>query len=196
MLKKADDAGSDSQSTAETGDGSYKLDYTCPREYFEGNWYGWWKLDGRTDFWKQLDGEVFDVLCKVEMKDDTFGEMVLWDAGMPYEKPIARMNVLVTDRGVNPKIGYMQSDAGGTFLDGEVTNTTWSTDPGAFEWKNYMMITGTYVDGQGVEAFDYVFHLKKWGDDWSDFAQKPPMYDWYKKQIEAGNPMPDTLPGD
>ncbi len=175
-------------------DGPYKLSYNSPREYFEGNWYGWWKLDPRTDFWKQLDGDVFDVLCKVEMQDDTFGVMTLWDAGMPYENPIARMPVIVSDKGYDPKIGEMQSDAGGKFLDGEVTNTTWSTDPGTYDWKNYMMITGTYIDGNGNEAFDYVFHLKKWGDDWSDFSQKPPQFSWYEKEIEAGNPMPDTLP--
>jgi hypothetical protein len=179
-----------------TSDGPYKLSYSNPREYFEGDWYGWMTISARTDFWKEIDGEVYDAMCKVEMDDDTFGTLTIFDAGMPYEKPIARMPIIVAEDGVNPKIGRIQSDDGGFFLDGKVGNTTWESDPGATDWKNYMMIAATYVDGNEVEAMDYVFHFKKWGDDWSDFSQKPPHYDWYKKLIDKGEPMPAAPPED
>ncbi len=170
------------------------LSYTLPREYFEGDWYGWWTIKGRTDFWKQFDGQMFDVMAEVKMDDDTFGTMTIWDADMTYDDPIAKMKILVSDDGTDPVIGSMQSDAGGVFLDGEVDNTTWDTDPGKEGYSNYMTIAATYVDDKGVDAMDYVFHLKKWGDDWSDFSEKPPLYDWYKELIDAGKPMPDTLP--
>ena len=189
------DFGDDDEDTG-SNSGPYKLSYSNPREYFEGDWYGWMTIDGRTDFWKQIDGEVYDAMCRVEMDDDTFGTLTIWDAGMPYSDPMARMPIIVSDKGSNPKIGMIQSDAGGYFLDGEVTNTTWASDPGALDWSNYMMIAATYTDGEGVDAMDYVFHFKKWGDDWSDFYQKPPHFDWYKKLIDAGEPMPDAPPED
>ena len=177
--------------------GPYDLSYSNPREYFEGDWYGWMTVDGRTDFWKQIDGEVYDIMCKVEMDDDNFGTVTIFDAGMPYEKPMARVKVVVNDSGSDPKKGYMTDDNSGFFLDGDFDmHNKWDIDPGATDWSNYMMIAGTYVDGNEEDAMDYVFHFKKWGDDWSDFPQKPPHFDWYKKLIDAGEPMPAAPPED
>ncbi len=181
----------------DTNDGSYDLSYSNPREYFEGDWYGWMTVTGRNDFWKQIDGEMYDVMCKVEMKDDNFGTVTIFDAGMPYENPIARVDVVVNDSGVDPKKGYMTDDNSGFFLDGDFDmHNKWDIDPGVFDWSNYMMIAGTYVDGNEEDAMDYVFHFKKWGDDWSDFSQKPPHFDWYKKLIDEGKPMPAAPPED
>ena len=181
----------------DSSDGPYDLSYSNPREYFEGDWYGWMTVTGRTDFWKQINGEVYDAMCKIEMDDDTFGTCTIFDAGMPYEKPIARIKILVNDKGTDPKKGYMCDDNDGFFLDGDYDmHNRLDVDPGVFDWSNYMMIAGTYVDGDEVDAMDYVFHFKKWGDDWSDFSQKPPHYDWYKKLIDAGKPMPSAPPED
>ena len=187
----------DADEKKDTDDGPYDLSYSNPREFFEGDWYGWMTVTGRTDFWKQINGEVYDVMCKIEMDDDTFGTCTIFDAGMPYEKPFARVKIIVNDKGSDPKKGYMCDDNDGFFLDGDFDmHNRWDVDPGAFDWSNYMMIAGTYVDGDEVDAMDYVFHFKKWGDDWSDFSQKPPHYDWYKKLIDAGKPMPLAPPED
>ena len=188
-----EDTAGDSRA-GDVGKDDNDMSYSSPHEFFEGDWYGWWQLSARKKFWKDYDGEIYDVMCEVKMDDDTSGTMTLWDAGMPYDEPIARMPVTVSNKGYDPQIGSMQPDNGGQFLDGEVTESSWFADPGVYDWKNYMMIAGTYIDGDGDEAFDYVFHLKKWGDDWSDFSQKPPQFAWYQKQIKAGKPMPDTLP--
>ncbi len=178
-------------------DDPYNLSYSNPREYFEGDWYGWMTVTGRNSFWKQIDGEIYDAMCKVEMDDDNFGTVTIFDAGMPYEKPMARVKVVVNDAGTDPKKGLMCDDNSGFFLDGDFDmHNKWYIDPGPFEWSNYMMIASTYVDGNEEDAMDYVFHFKKWGDDWSDFAQKPPHYDWYKKLIDAGEPMPAYPPED
>ena len=171
-------------------------DDTATGSFFEGNWYGWMTIDGRTDFWKQINGEVYDAMCEVKMKDAEHATVTIWDAGMPYESPIARVDVTVSDKGSDPKKGVMISETNGFFLDGNFNNNSWYIDPGQFEWSDYMMIASTYVDGDGVDAMDYVFHFKKWGDDWSDFSQKPPHFNWYKKLIDAGEPMPDTIPED
>lgn len=187
----------DKKDGKDTKDGSYDLSYNNPREYFEGDWYGWMTIDGRTDFWKQIDGEVYDMMCKVEMDDDNFGTVTIFDAGMPYEEPMARVKVVVNDSGADPKKGYMTDDNSGFFLDGDFDmHNKWDIDPGVYDWSNYMMIAGTYVDGSEEDAMDYVFHFKKWGDDWSDFPQKPPHFDWYKKLIDAGEPMPAAPPED
>ena len=180
-----------------SNDGPYDLSYSNPREFFEGDWYGWMTVTGRTDFWKQINGEVYDAMCKIEMEDDNFGTCTIFDAGMPYEKPIARVKIVVNDKGTDPKKGLMCDDNNGFFLDGDFDmHNKWNVDPGQFDWSNYMMIASTYVDEDEVDAMDYVFHFKKWGDDWSDFSQKPPHFDWYKKLINAGKPMPDTIPED
>ena len=186
-------SGFDSSGDEETGGD----EASGPRNFFEGNWYGWMTVTGRTDFWKQINGEVYDAMCEVKMDDDNFGTVTIWDAGMPYEKPIARVKVVVNDQGTDPNKGLMCDDNEGFFLDGDFDmHNKWYIDPGQFEWSNYMMIASTYVDGDEVDAMDYVFHFKKWGDDWSDFSQKPPHYDWYKKLIDAGESMPDTIPED
>ena len=173
------------------------LSYSNPREFFEGDWYGWLTITGRTDFWKQINGEVYDAVARIEMDDDNFGTCTIWDAFSSYDKPIARVKVVVNDKGSDPKKGYMCDDNDGFFLDGDFDmHNKWDVDPGLFDWSNYMMIASTYVDGNEQDAMEYVFHFKKWGDDWSDFSQKPPHFDWYKKLIDAGEPMPDTIPED
>ena len=192
-----DTASGEDEGYDDSNDGTYDLSYSNPREYFEGDWYGWMTVTGRTDFWKQIDGEVYDAMCRVEMDDDNFGTVTIFDAGMPYEEPMARVKVVVNDAGSDPKKGHMADDNSGFFLDGDFDmHNKWDIDPGVFDWSNYMMITGTYIDGNEEEAMDYVFHFKKWGDDWSDFAQKPPHFDWYRKLIDAGKPMPDAPPED
>ena len=184
----------DSQSSEQTDKGPLDLTYSNPREYFEGDWYGWMKIDARTDFWKKIDGEVYDAVCKVEMKDDEHAKVTIWDAYSSYDEPFAQVDCFVSAMGSDPKKGMMYSDTTGFFLDGNFKENSWTIDPGSFEWSNYMMIASTYVDGSGVDAMDYVFHFKKWGDDWSDFSQRPPHYDWYKKLIDAGEAMPATIP--
>ena len=192
---RSDSETENNEESTSADDGSYNLSYSNPREFFEGKWYGWMKIDARTDFWKQIDGQVYDAVCSVEMKDDNFGTVTIWDAYSSYEEPFAKVDVVVNDQGSDPKKGLMCDDNSGFFLDGNFDmNNKWTIDPGQFEWSNYMMIASTYVDGNGQEAMDYVFHFKKWGDDWSDFSQKPPHYDWYKKLIDAGEPMPDKIP--
>lgn len=192
------DTGSETEEESKSSnDDPFNLSYKNPREFFEGDWYGWLKIDARTDFWKQIDGEVYDAVCRVEMKDDNFGTVTIWDAYSSYEEPFAKVDIVVNDKGTDPKKGLMCDDNSGFFLDGDFDmHNSWTVDPGAFEWSNYMMIASTYVDGNEQEAMDYVFHFKKWGDDWSDFSQKPPHYDWYKKLIDAGEPMPDKIPED
>lgn len=195
FTQKGDD-NKEEQDNAEdqTDNGPFKLNYSNPREYFEGDWYGWMKIDARTDFWKKIDGEVYDAVCRVEMKDDEHAKVTIWDAYSSYEEPFAQVDCFVSAMGSDPKKGMMYSDSTGFFLDGNFKENSWTIDPGSFEWDNYMMIASTYVDGSGVDAMDYVFHFKKWGDDWSDFSQRPPHYDWYKKLIDAGEAMPDTIP--
>lgn len=170
------------------------LSYSNPREYFEGDWYGWMTIDARNDFWSRIDGEVYDAVCRVEMEDDDHATVTIWDASSSYNDPFAQVDCYVSTMGSDPKKGMMYSDTTGFFLDGNFNENSWIIDPGSFEWSNYMMIASTYIDGDGEEAMDYVFHFKKWGDDWSDFAQKPPHFSWYKKLIDAGEPMPDTIP--
>ncbi len=164
-----------------------------PREYFEGDWYGWWSIDGRTDFWKQLDGQMFDILCEVKMKDDTHGTITLWDTEMTYDEPIAKVDVEVANYASDENIGALTS-VKGTFLDGKIKEGDWYIDPGMLGFSDYMLISATYVDGDGVDAMDYAFHLKKWGADWDDFPTPPPSIDWYEDLVDNGEPMPDSVP--
>ncbi len=157
-----------------------------PDNFFAGDWYGWWTIDSNTDFWNDLDGEMFDVLCEVKMNDDETGVLTLWDAEMPYNEPIARVNVRLSD-------GMLVSEDG-FFLDGQIGQSTWMLMPEANGISDYMMITSHYIDGDGEDAMTYTFHLKKWGASWDDFGTLPPQYDWYESMVDAGESMPDTLP--
>lgn len=195
----ADQKEGDDGESVGTDNGPFKLSYSNPREFFEGDWYGWMKIDNaKTDFWKQIDGEVYDAVCRVEMTDDEHAKITIWDGGSSYKEPFAQVDCLVSTMGSDPQKGMMYSDGSGFFLDGTFKDNknSWTIDPGSFQWSNYMMITSTYIDGKGVEAMDYVYSFKKWGDDWSDYDPKPAHYDWYKKLIDAGESMPDKIPMD
>ncbi|MBQ9442787.1 MAG: hypothetical protein IJU43_00655 [Lachnospiraceae bacterium] len=162
-------------------------------EFFEGDWYGYWTLNAWDDYWEPYEGDNYDILCEIKMNDDgETGQMILWDAAMPYDSPIAQVDIS-TRAGLDPNIGGLCSE-GGYFLDDELEHADWLIDPGIYDYSDYIQVDAYYYDTKGEMAMSYEIHLKKWGADWSDHDPLPPQYDWYKDLVDKGESMPDNLP--
>ncbi|MBR5406900.1 MAG: hypothetical protein IK111_04550 [Lachnospiraceae bacterium] len=181
----SDETGSSETDTGNTGRSESSED----NGYFGGDWYGFIEIDSWDDSWKNMDGERYDIMAEVKMNDDGTGVMTLWDDDMPYNNPIAKVDVS-SRAGLDENIGAITTE-GGYFLDDEIEHADWIIDPGKSGVSDYMKIDAHYYDKGGNLAMDYTIHLKKWGADWDDLGEYPPGYDRYKEI--KGESMPDKL---
>lgn len=163
-------------------------------DFWEGDWYGYMTLNAWDDYWEPYEDDDYPIMCRVELDDDLEnGTITLWDSAMPYDDPIAKVDVSTRD-GLDPVKGELMSE-GGYFLDDQLEHSDWMIDPATYsEYSDYMRIDAYYYDSKDELVMDYTIHLKKWGADWSDFDQEPPKYDWYKKLVDKGESMPEEMP--
>ncbi len=142
-----------------------------------GDYYGWWEIENSAgampDTW--YDCCAFAVVTKEGLL------LTLWDEGTSRDEPM----------GVIPfgSDGEKLISAGGWFWydrpeEGE--SLAERTDDG-------LELSGRH-EGEG-ESFDFRIHLRPWGAEWDDPDARPYSYRfWYLPLIEAGEPMPDTIP--
>ena len=166
------------------------IDRSAMETFWNGEWFGWWELNGMINEWDQYEGVKYPVLATTSLDSDGNGEIYLWD----NDGELA--DVICTNNGYGlTELGTMVSESG-TFYDKELEHADWNIDPGIDQHEGAFQIDAYYRDEEGHALFDYTIHLVKWGYTWSDFDEDelPDEYDWYMEQIENGNPMPDSLP--
>ena len=166
------------------------IDRSAMETFWNGEWFGWWELNGMINEWDQYEGVKYPVLATTSLDSEGNGEIYLWD----NDGELA--DVICTNNGYGlTELGTMVSESG-TFYDKELEHADWNIDPGIDQHEGAFQIDAYYRDEEGHALFDYTIHLVKWGLPWSDFEEDelPDEYDWYMDLVERGEPMPDTLP--
>ena len=153
--------------------------------FWSGGWYGWWEINGWTDFYRKLEGQKFLIYGTSWLTEDGQGGIFLYDD----EDVLGNVNCSNNGNGLT-SLGTMLSESG-TFYKGTVGHADWNIDPGLYDHKNYMQIEGRYYEDDELQ-FDYTIHLVKWGETWDDFAPEelPDDYDWYLEAIRNGETIP------
>ena len=176
------------------------------REYWEGEWYGWWIIYTGEGYFADMEDTGWDAYARIKIYDDGTGDLVLWDSDTSADSPLAECEFNV-ESGISDA-GVLVSDSG-YFIDTDLTYADWYVDPASSVvdmFDDMIAIYGTYEDPEDSESYcDYYIILRPWGLYWDDVYEgdaSETIYDnmmpfeygeWYTPLLRAGvTEMPDS----
>ena len=177
------------------------------REYWEGEWYGWWIIYTGEGYFADMEDTGWDAYARIKIYDDGTGDLVLWDSDTSADSPLAECEFNV-ESGISDA-GVLVSDSG-YFIDTDLTYADWYVDPASSVvdmFDDMIAIYGTYEDPDDSESYcDYYIILRPWGMYWDDVYEgdtSETIYDnmmpfeygeWYTPLLRAGvTEMPDSF---
>ena len=169
---------------AETGDALL--------DWWNGAWYGWWKMTGCSGSYESMEGQWWDVCGEIAIGADYTGTITLWDEDYTRTDPMALASVSLNEAGTGEH-GTVMSE-GGWFTNVALEHADWIVDPGLLDYDDLIWIDGDYENGD--DEFHYDIYLRPWGLYWDDMDESGYPYcytDWYLPLIDAGMPMPDAI---
>ncbi|MGM9586916.1 MAG: DUF5067 domain-containing protein [Candidatus Limivicinus sp.] len=161
-------------------------------DWWNGAWYGWWKMTGCSGSYESMEGQWWDVCGEIAIGADYTGSVTLWDEDYTRTDPMALASVSLNEAGTGEH-GTVMSE-GGWFTDTALAHADWIVDPGLLDYDDLIWIDGDYENGDN--AFHYDIYLRPWGLHWEDMDESGYPYrytDWYLPLIDAGMPMPDAI---
>ena len=164
-------------------------------DWWNGDWYGWWKMTGCSGYYEAMEGDWWDICGTIDIGADNKGTVTLWDEDYTKDSPMAMVNVSLSGSGTGEH-GTMMSE-GGQFTDVKLEHAEWIIDPGTLDCDDLIRIDGYYENGE--DGYHYEIYLRPWGTYWDDVDEGTHPYsydDWYLPLIKAGKPMPDSIGAD
>ena len=161
-------------------------------DWWNGPWYGWWKMTGCSGSYESMEGQWWDVCGEIAIGADDTGTITLWDEDYTRADPMALASVSLNEAGTGEH-GTVMSE-GGRFTDTALAHADWIVDPGLLDYDDLIWIDGDYENGD--DAFHYDIYLRPWGLHWEDMDESGYPYrytDWYLPLIDAGMSMPDAI---
>ena len=161
-------------------------------DWWNGEWYGWWKMSGCYGDYESMEGDWWDVCGVIDLDTDYTGTIELWDEDYTRSDPMASAQVSLSEAGTGEH-GTVTSE-GGWFTNVTLEHADWIVDPGLLDYDDMIWISGDYEDGD--DEFHYDIYLRPWGLYWKDMEEDayPCRYtDWYLPLIDAGKSMPDAI---
>ena len=161
-------------------------------DWWNGEWYGWWKMSGCYGDYESMEGDWWDVCGVIDLDADYTGTIELWDEDYTRSKPMASAQVSLSEAGTGEH-GTVMSE-GGWFTNVTLEHADWIVDPGLLDYDDMICISGDYEDGD--DEFHYDIYLRPWGLYWKDMEEDAYPYrytDWYLPLIDAGKSMPDAI---
>ena len=176
------------------GDGAASTEKTdnALLDWWNGDWYGWWKMTGCSGDYEEMEGAWWDICGTIDIGSDMTGIVRLWDEDYSRDSLMAKVNVSLSTSGTGEHGTLMSED--GQFTDVYLEHADWIIDPGLVDFENLIRIDGYYENGD--DEFYYEIYLRPWGIEWDDVDADslPSRYeDWYLPLIRAGKPMPDAI---
>ena len=164
-------------------------------DWWNGDWYGWWKMSGCSGDYEDMEGDWWDICGSIDIGADKTGTVMLWDEDYSKDDLMAGATVTLSAAGTGEH-GTLTSESG-YFSDMDLEHADWIIDPGLEDYENLIRIEGWYESGD--DEFYYEIYLRPWGTYWDDIDEdsRPNLYSsWYLPLIEAGKSMPDTVGAD
>ena len=161
-------------------------------DWWNGAWYGWWKMTGCSGSYESMEGQWWDVCGEIAIGADYTGSVTLWDEDYTRANPMALASVSLNEAGTGEH-GTVMSE-GGWFTDTALAHADWIVDPGLLDYDDLIWIDGDYENGD--DEFHYDIYLRPWGLHWEDMDESGYPYrytDWYLPLIDAGKSMPDAI---
>ena len=176
------------------GDGASSTEKTdnALLDWWNGDWYGWWKMTGCSGDYEEMEGAWWDICGTIDIGSDMTGIVRLWDEDYSRDSLMAKVNVSLSTSGTGEHGTLMSED--GQFTDVYLEHADWIVDPGLMDFEDLIRIDGYYENGD--DEFYYEIYLRPWGIEWDDVDADslPSRYeDWYLPLIRARKPMPDAI---
>ena len=163
-------------------------------DWWNGDWYGWWKMTGCSGYYEDMEGDWWDICGNIDIGADKTGVVRLWDEDYSRDSLMAKVNVTLSTAGTGEH-GTMTSEDG-QFTDIAIEHADWIVDPGLADRDDLICIDGYYENGE--DEFYYEIYLRPWGTYWDDADEdsRPKSYDdWYLPLIESGASVPNAIGG-
>ncbi len=160
--------------------------------WWNGDWYGWWKMTSCTGEYEDMEGKWWDICGSIDIGEDHMGTVELWDEDYTRDDSMVSAAVSLDEVGTGEH-GTLYSE-GGWFTDVALEHADWIVDPGLLNYDNLIVIDGWYENGD--DSYKYELYLRPWGYFWDDVDEDSlPYYytSWYLPLIEAGEAMPDSI---
>ena len=161
-------------------------------DWWNGEWYGWWKMSGCYGYYESMEGNWWDVCGVIDLDTDYKGTIELWDEDYTRSEPMASAQVSLSEAGTGEH-GTVTSESG-WFTNVTLEHADWIVDPGLLDYDDMIWISGDYEDGD--DEFHYDIYLRPWGLYWKDMEEDAYPYrytDWYLPLIDAGKSMPNAI---
>ena len=162
------------------------------RDWWNGDWYGWWIMTGCYGYYEDMEGDWWDICGTIDIGEDGVGTVTLWDDDYTESEPMASAAVSLSEAGTG-EFGTLMSE-GGRFTDIDLEHADWIVDPGLLDYPDMIHISGYYESGE--DEYTYDIYLRPWGTYWDDVTEEDLpyyYYDWYLPLIESGESMPDSI---
>ena len=161
-------------------------------DWWNGEWYGWWKMSGCYGYYESMEGKWWDVCGVIDIGTDYTGTITLWDEDYTRSEPMASAQVSLSKAGTGEH-GTVMSE-GGWFTNVALEHADWIVDPALLDYDDMIWISGDYENGD--DEFHYDIYLRPWGLRWDDMEESTYPYsytNWYLPLIDAGMSMPDAI---
>ena len=149
------------------------------REWWDGDWYGYWVMVSGDDPYIGGIGRYQDCYAIINVNDDYTATILLFDDVIR----IGEVEVEIV--GDYPDFMGVAEAVGGEMFYDPLGDLDWSINPGFSGHENMIMIDNWYTDDYG-DRFRYQIFLRPWGMLWDDVPddERPPYYDWYLSVID------------
>ncbi len=164
------------------------------RDWWNGDWFGWWTVSSCTGDYAELEGDWWDICAVIDVGEDNTGTFEMWDDTIDRETGAAFVSISLDPSGAGEH-GTMYSEQC-WFINVPLEHADWIVDPALTDYEDLIFIDGWYEGEEG--EFHYEVYLRPWGKVWDDVDEGslPYVYEtWYLPLIEAGEPMPDDFEG-
>ena len=155
-------------------------------DWWNGDWYGWWKMSGCSGYYEEMEGDWWDICGNIDIGADKTGTVKLWDEDYSKDDPMAEASVTLSAAGTGEH-GTLTSESG-YFTDVDLEHADWIIDPGLEDYEDLIRIDGWYESGD--DEFYYEIYLRPWGTAWDDMEEDswPALYSSWYVPLSAGTP--------
>jgi len=157
--------------------------------WWDGEWYGYWKVSSADYAYEDYEGGVWDCYAIFEVNKDSTATAYWWDDN----NDLSTMELIMyTDAG-----GIM---GGATSENGKLFgypsgHADWVISPNFNTYTDMIVVQEWFEDPEG-DGFRYEIFLRPWGMLWDDVpaGERPPDYDsWYVGEGAYTKSMYDAL---
>lgn len=150
------------------GTGLVKEEAVGQADLWEGDYYGWWYINGSSG---GRTNPCWDVCGRLKAGERGTGTLILWDTAGSYDMPLGKVWLSFS---MNEDGQHCAISMDGYFMERstKIKQGDWEITMENEKYEDFIVIHGTY-SGQ-----DYTVYLRPWGTLWDEFIEEAEALEW------------------